>query len=102
MAVVMTMDWDGVTREQYEAVRELVRWDSELPDGAKVHVAGFDDAGMHVTDVWDSQEEFDRFMHERLGAGIEEVGIDGQPNVRFLTLGAVFIPALEYAQADTI
>jgi hypothetical protein len=103
MATVMTMDWAGVTRDQYEAVREAVRWDADTPDGAKLHVVGFGDDGMHVTDVWESQEQFDRFMQERLGPAIQQVGLEGEPEVRFLTFGGVFAPALGHSeQSQTI
>ena len=52
------------------------------------------DDGLHVTDVWDSEQSFNAFMQERLGPAIQEVGIQGQPDVKFFPLHGVFAPAL--------
>jgi hypothetical protein len=103
MASMMFMDWPGVTREQYEAVRGIAKWDQETPDGAKLHLVGFDDDGMHVTDIWESPEHFDRWMNGDLGAAIQEVGVPGQPNVRWVPVAGVFAPAFgQEGQTDTI
>jgi len=51
MAVVMNLEWDGVTREQYEAVRKSVDWEGKPPKNALLHVASFSDKGLRVTDL---------------------------------------------------
>ncbi len=103
MATLMLMHWPGVTRDQYEAVRGIAKWDTEQPDGAKLHLAGFDADGAHITDVWESQEHFDRWMGARLGAAIQEVGIEGQPDVRFVPLAGVYAPVFSReGQTETI
>ena len=91
MAVVMTMRWAGVTPEQYEAVRTTTRWEEDTPTGAILHVASFDGGAMHVTDVWESQVNFDRFFAETLAAAIKEAGIEGQPEVTFSPLHRRFV-----------
>ena len=40
MATVMKMHWAGVTKDQYEAVRKEAKWETDVPQGAKYHVAG--------------------------------------------------------------
>jgi hypothetical protein len=35
MATVMLMHWPEVTKEQYEQVRNDVRWETDIPAGAK-------------------------------------------------------------------
>jgi hypothetical protein len=94
MAVVMRMEWPEVTREQYDATLEAVGWEENPPDGAIFHVAYFDEGGFKVVDVWEKEEDFQRFFEERLSAGIGQVGIEGQPNVTFATAHRVFEPAL--------
>ncbi len=37
--------------------------------------------GMHVTDIWDSPEDFTNFQRDLLTADIQEAGIEGQPDV---------------------
>jgi hypothetical protein len=90
----MLMRWDGVTEEQYEQARDKVGWDREVPDGAKLHVAGFSNDGLNVLDVWDSAESFQAFSDQRLGPAVQELGIEGDPQVSFYPMHACFAPAL--------
>ncbi|MEU6218185.1 hypothetical protein ABZ845_11805 [Streptomyces sp. NPDC047022] len=86
MAVVLSMRWDGVTPEQYEAVRDLVRWEEHWAEGSVLHVAWFEGGALRVVDVWDSQEHFEHFMRDRLEAGVAKAGITGAPEVAFWPL----------------
>ena len=39
---------------------------------------------MHIVDVWESREDFERFVNERLMPGIAAIGgIAGEPNIAF-------------------
>ena len=70
MQTVMLMRWAGVTPEQYEEARSRVDWEGDVPDGAVLHVAGFDGDDLCVTDVWDSPEQFQRIRnHQANGMG---------------------------------
>jgi hypothetical protein len=57
----------------YDAV--AARLGDASPDGLVVHTAGFDDdAGVfRIADVWESQEQAQRFIDEELMPIIEEV-----------------------------
>ena len=92
MAYVMQMRWDGVTKQQYDELRPVVQWETEHPDGAYFHVAYFDDAGINVVDVWESPAHFDRFFQERLGPGVQQVGVQGQPDVTWHEAHAIYNP----------
>lgn len=94
MATIMSMHWREATPAEYDQARELVGWDRDVPAGAKLHVSGFSDDGLHVLDVWESEEAFGAFMEQRLGPAIAEIGIQGQPDVMFFPLHGVFAPAL--------
>ena len=94
MATVMLMHWREATPDQYDRARLQVRWDREVPDGAKLHVSAFGDDGLHVTDIWVSEDAFNAFMQHRLAPAIQEIGIEGQPEVAFFPLHGVFAPAL--------
>ena len=94
MATIMLMHWREATPEQYEQARQKVGWDRDIPDGAKLHVSGFGDDGLHVTDVWESEESFNAFMQHRLAPAIPEIGIQGQPEVKFFPMQGIFAPAL--------
>jgi hypothetical protein len=88
--VVMSMRWTGVTPEQYEEAREVVNWEGDVPDGAVLHVAAFDEDGIRVTDVWESEDQFNRFVESRLMPGVQQIGIQGQPDVEFLPVQNIF------------
>ncbi|MFG2794240.1 hypothetical protein [Streptomyces sp. NPDC048419] len=90
-AVVMTMRWDGVTPEQYEMIRNMVRWEENTPDGACLHVASFEGGALHVTDVWESQAAFEPFFGDRLAVAVKEAGIEGEPRTDFRPLHRRFI-----------
>ncbi|MEU6252520.1 hypothetical protein [Streptomyces sp. NPDC047043] len=91
MAVVLSLRWSGVTPEQYDTVRDTVRWEEQQPEGAVLHVAWFDGGALHVTDVWNSQAAFERFFAERLTPGLKEAGIVGEPETRFSPLHRRFV-----------
>ncbi len=92
MASVMQMRWDGVTEEQYDQLRPLAQWENDHPEGAIFHVAYFTDGGIKVVDVWESPQQFDRFMETRLGPAIAQVGVAGQPDVAWYDAHATFNP----------
>ena len=43
MAIIMMMNWEGVTPEQYESLRKDVNWEGNVPAGALFHVSAYDD-----------------------------------------------------------
>ncbi|MEU0197209.1 MULTISPECIES: hypothetical protein [unclassified Streptomyces] len=83
MAVVLSLRWAGITPEQYDAMLDTVRWEERVPDGLVLHVAWFEADGLHVTDVWHAEGDFQRFFAERLAPAVQEVGLAGQPEVTF-------------------
>jgi hypothetical protein len=97
MAVAMYMQWSGVTPEQYEAARELVDWEGDTPQGALFHAAAFDEDGLRVFDMWESGEDFERFVEQRLRPGVEQVGIEGDPEVEIHEIHRTFTPAYQPA-----
>lgn len=91
----MIMKWDGVTPAQYEEIRQTVHWEGNAPKGAVFHVAAFDNNGIRVTDIWESADEFNAFVQDRLMPGVAKAGIQGQPQVEIYPVHAIFIPALQ-------
>ena len=92
MATVMLMHWPEATKEQYEQARREVGWETEHPEGAKFHVSWFADDGLHVLDLWDSPEQFGKFVETRLSPATKRIGIQGEPNVQFAEAHAIFAP----------
>ena len=92
MPTAMLMRWPGVTVEQYERTREKVRWEDDVPNGAILHVAGRDGDDLRVFDIWESADDFQRFAEERLMPAVREIGIEGEPEVRFYEVHRSFAP----------
>jgi hypothetical protein len=70
------------TTEQYDGViRTLEEQGDFPPDGLDYHVAFTVDGDFRVSEIWDSQEQFDKFG-ERLMPVLADAGIDpGEPEV---------------------
>jgi hypothetical protein len=81
MSIVMKMTWDGVSPAQYDAVRDAVGWETTPPAGGIMHIAWFEDGVMHIVDAWESPEQFQTFVDDRLMPGVAAVGVEGQPVV---------------------
>ena len=72
----------AMTPEKYdEVMRKLEATGQGAPKGRTYHAAFFEADGLHVFDVWDSQEDFDAFGAVLMPI-LTEGGIDpGQPQV---------------------
>jgi hypothetical protein len=93
MAQILKMRWEGVTPEHYEALRPIANWESDPPEGLVFHLAWFRDGGITVMDVWEASENFDDFFKQRLMPGIEQIGMEGQPVLKWFDAYAFFNPA---------
>lgn len=92
MAVVMIMEWPGVTLEQYEAVRRTTRFEEDIPPGGIFHVAAHDGSGLRVTDVWETADDFNRFRDNRLMPAVQQAGITTEPKVEVYPTYNIFAP----------
>ncbi len=91
MAVVMTFEWEGFKPEHYDELREKVGWDDDPPEGGVFHACWFEDGGIRVVDVWESEQDFRRFFEERLRPVLkDEMKVRGEPRYRFRKLHARF------------
>ena len=73
-----------VTSEQYdETIRRLEESGDWLPAGLEFHVAFMSNGNFRVSEIWDSQEQFDAFG-KRLMPVLRDVGIElaGEPETR--------------------
>jgi hypothetical protein len=83
MAYLMTHFWPGGTEDQYNATVAVVHPPGGLPEGQAYHAAGPTDGGFLIAVVWDSKEQAERFVQEKLIASMPiEGGFEGQPDER--------------------
>jgi hypothetical protein len=97
--IVMIMKWDGITTDQYDEVRQAVNWEGNHPKGGVIHIATHDGNNLRVTDVWESADDLNTFINERLMPGVHQVGVESQPQVEIYPLHALFTPAFEEVTA---
>ena len=90
MAVGMLLAGEGVTRDTYVQLTENMfgsfpMREQQSPDGLLLHTAGQSDQGWYVYDVWESKDHFQRFVQNKLGPAIQELGAggDSQPQPQF-------------------
>ena len=92
MTVMMQMTSNGIGAKEYEAMRNHVNWEGDVPPGAMFHVVAITDDGVRVTDVWESAEAFNDFVENRLMPGVQKLGIPGEPQVEILPAHTIFAP----------
>ena len=84
MAVGLVMNFKGLRAERYDAImRELglTATGGNWPDGIISHAAGATPDGWCVVDVWESQEQFDTFLDNRLRPAFDATGGQQEPEV---------------------
>ena len=85
MPDALILEFDGLGRDEYEAVNGILGVDpvagtGDWPRGLMFHSAGPTDDGWVVFEVWDSQDAQEAFMRDRLGAALAAGGADSPPS----------------------
>lgn len=87
MAVLLHMEMAETTIEDYDALNEKMG-NTDTPEGLIVHtVTPMDGGGIRVMDVWESQEQLERFEEERIMPAAREIWGEpsGPPRLREIT-----------------
>ena len=92
MKTMVIMRWEGITPDQYERCRQIINWENATAKGAIFHAVAFGNNEMRVTDIWESEEDFNIFMQSRLIPGVAQIGITSLPQVEVLPVYAIFVP----------
>jgi hypothetical protein len=91
----MNMKWEGINADHYEKLRKSVNWEGNVPKGAVFHVSSFGKNTGYVTDIWESEKEFNYFVENRLMPEVTKLGITAKPQIEIHPVYAVFVPALQ-------
>ena len=83
MAYLIVNDFEGGTREQYDATAAAVHPPGGLPPGQTHHYAGPSANGWVVVAVWDSKETWESFRDGTLLPAFQELesGLPGPPKI---------------------
>jgi hypothetical protein len=84
MAFLITHFYEGGTEAQYRAVLDAAHPAGGLPAGQTLHAAGPCEGGWLITALWDSKDDFDRFVSDTLMPvlGTVQGGFAGPPEQR--------------------
>ena len=82
MSILVRFTPPSLSADQYnESISKLEEGGDFPPDGLDLHVCFGSDGSLRVSEVWDSQEQFEAFG-ERLMPLLADVGIEpGEPEV---------------------
>ena len=85
VAVGVQSDVTGMTLEQYDDVIHRMGFEpcGAGAPGALFHWVTKTDDGIRVTEVWETQEDFEKFAEEKIGPITQEVGIQSQPTTTY-------------------
>jgi hypothetical protein len=85
MAVAVDMRFREASLDQYDQILQKMglRQGGEMPPGGISHWVAKTDDGLHIVDVWESREAFEKFAAEQIGPYSQEVGITQEPEISF-------------------
>ena len=81
MAIAVVTDAPGESQEGYDAVSAHLDLEREPVAGLILHAAGPIEGGWRVIDVWESEQDADRFVQDRLRPALEQAGVIGEPQI---------------------
>lgn len=85
MAEGLILEFEGVGREEYDAVNSRLGIDQQSgqgdwPAGLIFHAGGAKEGGWVVFEVWESKAAQEEFMNGRLGRALQEGGVADPPS----------------------
>ena len=92
MAIVAHVVLAGLSKEDYDRVREEAGWLKEPPAGGISHLTWWEGGDCHNTDAWESEEAFNQFGQERLGPAMAKAGVQAELQVTFHPAHEVYLP----------
>ena len=92
MPILMQMFWENIKPEQYEKLHSGSRYSTDTPKGAIFHTAAFDKNGMHIVDLWESENDFNSFIEKRIMPEVKKLGITDMPQVEIYKVHATYVP----------
>jgi len=82
------MKFGQMSLDQYDQIlRKMgLRQGGDMPPGGISHWVAKSGDGVHIVDVWESREVFEKFAAEQIGPYSQEVGVTEQPEISFYEL----------------
>ena len=74
MPVMTLFRSPSINQMQYDAIIQALDLEHQPGSGALTHACGFDQKGICVQDVWESRQDFEAFMADRLKPAFAKLG----------------------------
>jgi hypothetical protein len=82
MAIMALFRSPRVDKTVYDAIIEELDLESQPGVGALTHACGFDENGVCVCDVWESRQDFEAFLSDRLRPAFARLNLEfEQPTI---------------------
>ena len=88
MPTLVVIEIPGGSAALDEALREAWHTTSNPPPGNRIRMAGPMEGGWRVVSLWDSREQFQEFLRQRLRLSLDDVEAD-QPKITFWEIETV-------------
>ncbi|MDE3230823.1 MAG: hypothetical protein KGO05_13170 [Chloroflexota bacterium] len=86
MTVLMRAELPGITSEQFETIFAPVIDQLKVFPGFVAHASGLVPEGYQVTEVWDSQGDHERWVHEVVMPTMQRAGLTQPPIIQYSPL----------------
>ena len=85
VAVGVQVEYKGMTLDQYDDVINRMGFEPRGAGGpgSLFHWVAKTSDGIRVTDVWETQEDFEKFAEEKIGPITQAVGVQSQPEIEY-------------------
>lgn len=93
MPIQMIMRYPDMSLADYDKARAVVHWEQDTPKGAIYHVCSHDGTALRITDVWETAQDFEAFVQDRLMPELIRLGYTQQPEVEIYPVHAIYAPA---------
>lgn len=79
MTIMALFRSNSLDQNAYDAIIQELDLEGQPAQGALTHACGFDANGICVCDVWESRQEFDAFMNDRLRPVFTKLNLAFEP-----------------------
>jgi hypothetical protein len=79
MTIMALFRSNRIDQSAYDAIIQELNLEAQPAQGALSHACGFDANGICVCDVWESRQDFDAFLNDRLRPAFTKLNLQYEP-----------------------
>ncbi len=102
MAVLVISEVPGLSSEQDDAMIAALDLTGSPPPGARLRLAGPMDGGLRIVSLWESRDQYEAFVEERLKPALQAAGRPVPEGTARATMGAIGAAALDVWEIEKV